>query len=304
MPNYNGARLIARSIESVLAQTLDRFELLIVDDGSTDESVNIIRGFGDKRIQLLQQDHQGVCAARNLAISGSRGEFIAFLDSDDTWAGNFLEKLVAALKSSPGAVLAYCGWQNVGLEGGRGKPFIPPDYETPDKLALWVQSCRWPIHAALTRRDAILSVGGFDARYPTSEDFLLWLRIVTRNKIMRVPEVLAFYYHHEGPRATTNQVRLALNHLNAQWAYLHENPNARRSLERRKLRELTYGELLKRGYACYWQGQLVSARHIFRRVILAGYGDMKDWKYMLPSLLPLSLHERLINRPGLKNKEN
>ena len=300
MPNYNGAQLIARSIDSVLTQTLDSLELLIVDDGSTDESTNIITSYGDKRIHLLQQDHQGVCAARNLALSQSRGKFIAFLDSDDTWAPKFLEKLTAALNETPDAALAYCGWQNVGLEGKRGDPFIPPDYETPDKLTLWLQNCRWPIHAALTRRHAILSVGGFDSRFPTSEDFLLWLRIVTRERITLVSEVLAFYFHHEGPRATTDQVRLAFNHLNAQQHYLQENPDARNSLGQRRIRELIFGVMLKRGYECYWRGDLVSARRIFRRAMTAGYGSLKDWKYMLPSLLPLSLHRRLINQHTVK----
>lgn len=302
MPNYNNAPLISRSIDSVLAQTFGNFELLIVDDESTDESVSIINGYSDNRIQLMQQTHQGVCAARNLALSRSRGKFIAFLDSDDTWAPDFLEVMADALKNSRDVVLVYCGWRNVGFSDGRGDPFIPPDYETPDKLALWLQNCRWPIHAAMTYRTVILSVGGFDSRYPTSEDFLLWLRIVTRNKIARVPKVLAFYHHHEGPRATTNLVRLAFNHMSAQLSYLREYPDIRKFLGFRKIRELIFGVMLKRGYECYWHGDLVSARQIFRRVMSAGYGGMKDWKYMLPSLLPLKLHKRLIIKLSAKDE--
>ncbi len=295
MPCYNAGKNIVDSVKSVLQQTHQAIELIVINDGSSDDSLEVLGTFEDPRIKIVTQSNQGVCAARNRGLAMAQGEYIAFLDADDTWAPTALEQLFLGLHTRPDVALAYCGWQNVGLDNGRGKPFIPPDYETPDKLSLWIQNCRWPIHAALTRRNAIQSVGGFDARYPTSEDFLLWLRIVTNNKIIRVPEVLAFYYHHEGPRATDDQVRLALNHLSAQWTYLHENSDVRKTLGRSKTRELTFGVLLKRGYNCYWQGDLISARSIFRRVMMAGYGDLKDWKRMLPAFLPLTIHKRLVN---------
>ena len=294
MPNFNGAQLISRSIDSVLRQTFHDLELIVVDDGSNDESVAVVNGVHDSRVRLLQQDHEGVCAARNRGIECARGKFIAFLDSDDTWAPTCLERLHEAFLQAPDAAIAYCGWQNIGLGSGRDKAFIPPDYETPDKIELWVCNSRWPIHAALTRKTAIRAAGGFDPRFPTSEDFLLWLRIVVENKIVRVPEVLAFYYHHEGPRATRDRVRMALNHLDAQHAFLQTHPGIRTMLGRHKVRALTVGELLIRGNECYWQGDLENSRKIFRRVMKAGYGAASDWKRMLPALLPLKLHELLV----------
>lgn len=296
MPNFNGARLISRSIDSVLLQTFHDLELIVVDDGSDDDSVAVVKGVRDRRIRLLQQNHEGVCAARNRGIECARGEYIAFLDSDDTWTSTCLERLHEAILHTPDAAIAYCGWQNVGLGEERDKPFIPPDYETPDKIELWIRNSRWPIHAALTRKAAILAVGGFDPRFPTSEDFLLWLQIVGKYKIVRVPEVLAFYYHHEGPRATRDRVRMALNHLEAQQAFLQKHPAIRTMLGRHKVRALTIGELLNRGYECYWQGDLENARKIFRRVMKAGYGAASDWKRMLPALLPFNLHKRLIRK--------
>jgi glycosyltransferase involved in cell wall biosynthesis len=294
MPNFNGAQLIARSIDSVLQQTFDDLELIIVDDGSSDDSLAVVNAYGDSRIRLFQQNHAGVCAARNQGIDQARGQYIAFLDSDDTWAPTCLEHLHQALVKAPDAAIAYCGWQNIGLGNERDKAFVPPDYETPNKLELWIRNSRWPIHAALTRADAIRAVQGFNPRFPTSEDFLLWLRIVAAHKIVRVPEVLAFYYHHAGPRATSDRVRMALNHLDAQQAFLQTHPAILDRLGRRTVRELTVGELLKRGYECYWQGDLESARKIFQRVMKAGYGDAHDWKRMLPAWLPLKLHRQLI----------
>jgi glycosyltransferase involved in cell wall biosynthesis len=301
MPNFNGARLISRSIDSVLLQTFHDLELIVVDDGSDDESVAVVKGAQDQRIRLLQQNHEGVCAARNRGIDCARGKYIAFLDSDDTWAPTCLERLHEAILHASDAAIAYCGWQNVGLGGERDKAFIPPDYETPDKLELWIRNSRWPIHAALTRKAAILAAGKFNPRYPTSEDFLLWLQIVAQHKIVRVPEVLAFYYHHEGPRATRDRVRMALNHLEAQEEFLQNHPGIRRTLGRHKVRALTVGELLNRGYECYWQGDLENARKIFRRVMKAGYGGASDWKRMLPAWLPLNLHKRFISGRMVSN---
>ena len=301
MPNFNGARLIACSIDSVLAQTFQDLELIVVDDGSSDDSVAVVNATRDPRIRLVRQDHEGVCAARNRGIECARGSYIAFLDSDDTWAPTCLERLHDALLHAPEAALAYCGWQNIGLGGDRDKPFIPPDYETPDKTELWLRNSRWPIHAALTRKTAIVAAGGFNPRFPTSEDFLLWLGIVVQNRIVRVPEVLAFYYHHAGPRATRDRVRMALNHFAAQNEFLRSHPGIRTTLGRRTVRAVTVGELLNRGYECYWQGELDDARRIFRRVMRVGYGGAADWKRMVPSLLPLGLHRRLLGARAASN---
>jgi glycosyltransferase involved in cell wall biosynthesis len=301
MPNYNGARFIAKSIESVLGQSYQSLELLVIDDGSTDDSIRIADAVRDSRIRLIQQAHAGVCAARNRGIREARGRYIAFLDSDDTWAPHCIQRLHEALCSAPSAAIAYCGWQNVGLQNNHRAGFVPPDYEVPGKLELWIRNSRWPIHAALTRKEAIVKAGGFDPRFPTSEDFLLWLKIVAEYRIVLVPEVLAFYQHHDGSRATANRLRMALNHYSAQLDYLHRNPAAGRMLGRHKVRDLTLGELLNRGYECYWQGDLESARHIFRRVMKAGYGDASDWKRMLPALLPLSVHRRLLRRRSAAN---
>lgn len=298
MPCYNAAAHLPASVGSVLAQTCSEWELIAVDDGSEDDTLDWLRAQTDPRIRPQSQPNRGVSTARNAGLVLAQGRYIAFLDADDTWAPPFLEKMVAALDARPDAVLAYCGWQNLGLPDGRGEPFVPPDYESPTKEETLFAGCRWPIHAALVRREAVLSAGGFDPDLKNAEDYALWLRVATGAPIVRVPEVLAFYHFHGGEQASGNRGRAALQHWQAQQAYLATHPALGGAISPSRIRELTAGELLKRGYTCYWQRDLPSARQIFRAVMKQGYGTLSDWKYMLPAWLPESWHRWLIGRRG------
>lgn len=294
MPCHNGAAHVAKSVLSVLDQTHKHFELIVVDDGSVDESLKVLDSFDDQRIKVFSQSHSGVSRARNYGISKAEGKYIAFLDSDDTWEASFLERMAASLELNPDAALAYCGWQNLGVEGGRGDPFIPPDYETPEKPALLLMENRWPIHAALTRSEFVRKAGGFDERFIIGEDYLLWLRIACFNRITRVPEVLAYYHHHGGVQATKNKMRRAREVWLVKRTFLKEFPELVRKLGRKKVRKITHGSLLELGYVYYWKRDLPVARSIFRIVMRHGYGSFKDWVYMLPALLPQWLHNQLI----------
>lgn len=294
MPCYNAAAHVRASVASALGQSESDIELIVVDDGSTDRSAEILAHIPDTRLRVIRQENRGVCAARNRGLEAARGEFVAFLDADDTWEADCLEKLRAALVATPDAALAYCGWRNLGLPGGRGKPFVPPDYEGRDKIADLFRNCRWPIHACLARRAAVIDAGGFDERYVTSEDYLLWLKIAAQRRIVRVPAVLAYYHFHGAGQATGNRLRLAHNHWLIQQEFLRRNPWLAKQLGTRRVRELTHGELLKKALACYWDGELASARTLFRIVMRAGYGRPRDWKLMLPALLPLRAHRAML----------
>jgi glycosyltransferase involved in cell wall biosynthesis len=296
MPCYNAAAHLPASVGSVLAQTFSDWELIAVDDGSRDDTLAWLRTRTDARIRPLTQPNRGVSAARNAGLATARGRLVAFLDADDTWRADFLEKMQAALEARPDAVLAYCGWQNLGLPGGRGEPFIPPDYETPDKVETLFGGCRWPIHAALVRREAVLAANGFDPALKNAEDYALWLQVATAAPIVRVPEVMAFYHFHGDSQASGNHAGAALQFWLAQRRFMATHPAFSAALGSARIRTLTAGELLKRGYARYWQRDLPAARQIFRTVMKQGYGTLTDWKYMLPAWLPESWHRRLIGQ--------
>lgn len=295
MPCFNAERHLSASVGSLLAQSLPDWELIAVDDGSRDGTLAWLRGVSDPRIRVHAQSNQGVSAARNAGLALARGDLVAFLDADDTWAADFLARMTIALEANPHAVLAYCGWQNLGLPGGRGQPFVPPDYERPDKQEQLFAGCRWPVHAALTRRDAVVAAGGFDRSLTNAEDYALWLKLATARPIVRVPEVLAFYHFHDGVQASSDRARAALQLLRAQERYLEAHPAFLATLGRDRSRELLFGNLLRTGYDAYWKRDLTAARAIFRRAMRAGFGTRRDWIYLLPALLPIGVHRALLN---------
>jgi glycosyltransferase involved in cell wall biosynthesis len=296
MPCYNAAAHLQASIGSVQAQAFSDWELVIVDDGSGDASRGMLKQFAsaDPRIRVFEQSHKGAAAARNKALREARGTMTAFLDSDDTWHRDFLVAMGGSLRADPEAGLCYCGWQNIGLGAGHDEPYIPPDYETPDKIAALLTNCPWPIHAALFRTSLLTKHGLFDEAFSSCEDFGLWLRIGSDCKLVRVPQVLAFYHHRNSGQTTNDLARIALDHWHIQHKFLHTHRATIAQLGRRRRRQLIEGELLRRGYTSYWKRDLAAARKIFRAVMRQGYGSTKDWKYMLPALLPETWHRRLI----------
>lgn len=295
MPCYNAAEHIGAAIDSVMAQTYADLELVIVDDGSSDASVSVVehRAARDTRLRLIRQQNRGAGPARNCGLAHATGTLVAFLDADDYWSPLLLERLVAALDAHA-VDLAYCGWQNIGVGGGRGQPYVPPDYSSEDLAVLFLGGCRWPIHAVVVQRHLIDAAGGFDERYSSCMDYDLWLRMAPACRVVLVPEVLAFYRHHGAGQITRNRTRVALNHYAVQQRFLRAHPAIAKRVGRRTVRRLTLGELRKRGFLAYWARDLTTARILFRRCLGAGYFEPGDLKYMLPSLMPLALHRRLL----------
>ena len=298
MPCYNAAQHVHESINSVLAQSFVDWELIAINDGSNDDTLDILETFQDPRIAIINQSNQGVSQARNNGIAQASGEYIAFLDTDDRWENDFLEEMHTALQNRPNAILAYCGWQNHKINGADGDPFIPPDYENSEKMISLFSGCRWPIHAVLCYRKLIIDAGGFNPQLKNSEDYSLWLEVANRGEIAMVPRVLAHYYFHSDTQASANRERAALQFLSAQLDYLDRHPDFAHQLGDKRVRELIYGPLLEKGMTCYWNNEIEAARKIFRIVMMNRYGSIRDWKYMLPALLPLSVHRNMLKLWG------
>jgi len=295
MPCYNGEKYLVEAIDSVLGQSYKNVELIVVDDGSTDDSKDIAQRY-DRRVKLIEQENRGPYPARNCGIREASGRYFAFLDADDYWSSDFLEETHKALQNND-AALAYCGWQNVGLPHKQSTPYIPPDYEAGNKLESFLRAAApWPIHAALVRGEAMEEVGGFDEQFTTCMDYDLWLRIGASRPIVRVEKVMAFYRHHREGQITSTQWRQARNVWLVKKKFVQSAPDLVSRLPAKRLQELIDGALLQRGFDAYWKRDLLSAQKIFRLALRAGGWRTKDLKYLLPALLPETLFRGIVGR--------
>ncbi len=293
MPCYNMEQYMENSINNVLSQTYGNVELIVVDDGSTDGSRDILKKFGSDIIVILQEN-TGPGPARNRGIEKASGQYIAFLDADDYWESYCLQSLHDALNNTD-AGLSYCGWQNVGGPPNRCQPYIPPDYEKEDKVERFLKSAApWPIHAALVRSDILKNIDGFDEQWATCMDYDLWLRIGTKWPIVRVEAVLAYYRHHDGGQITSLQWRQATNALLVKEHFISKNSDLVKHLSKSRLSELTNGAFLKRGYDAYWKRDLVSAQKIFRVSLKRKGFSSKDLRYLIPAVLPKQLFIKVV----------
>lgn len=194
---YNYGRFLAEAIDSVLSQSHQAVQVIVVDDGSTDDSVEIAKRYGQK-IQLIQQPNSGVVAARNAGAAAATGTYLFFLDADDVLYPRFVEKLVAAVESAgqPNVQLAYCDMEYFGTDTGS------------------VRSCPWNprkllyrnyvIPAAIMTRQAFDAVDGYSQQLNQKvgfEDWDLWLSLLEAGfGGVYVPDVLFRYRLHGAGR--------------------------------------------------------------------------------------------------------
>lgn len=293
MPCYNGEKYLHEAIDSVLGQSYQNVELIVVDDGSTDGSRDIIRSYGQK-IKSLEQQNRGPYPARNHGIREASGKYLAFLDADDYWAYDCLSKLHSSLENH-NADLAYCGWQNVG-EGGPGKhPYIPPDYVKGDLIKCFLKSCPWPIHAALMKREIVEAIGGFSDRYFSSMDYDFWLRTAAKTRnIVLVPEVLAFYRWHDSGQISSGKWKQVVTSINVRKDFIRDYPDLVNHLNKKNRAELTSGFAIKKGYDAFWKRDIVTAHKLFRLAFMSGHWKIRDLKYLTLSLLPEKIFRHVL----------
>lgn len=296
MPCYNAAAYVTTAIESVLGQSYGQVEVIVVDDGSSDGSQDVVAGLKARhpeRIQHLFTQRAGPYPARNHGLKAAAGEFVAFLDADDWWLPETLEKLHHALIGHE-ADLAYCGWQNVG-EGITAAPYIPPAYEEGDAVSAFLRSCPWPIHAALLRRSVVDAIGGFSERRFSSMDYDFWLRALAHTRrIVRVAEVMAFYRWHGQGQVSAVKWRQVLDALVAQQGFIAANPELVAHIDPAQLRDMTEGQVLRQAYTAYWKRDLAGAQKLFRHIAAHRAFAAADLRHVLMALLPLPLYRGIV----------
>jgi glycosyltransferase involved in cell wall biosynthesis len=188
IPTYNRAWCLSEAIDSVLAQTFQDMELIVVDDGSTDDTDTILAGYGGQA-RLLRQTNQGVSAARNHGMRYARGDLLAFLDSDDLWHPDKLLRQAAFFDTHPEAMICQSEeiWMRRGVRvNPKRRHRKPSGWIFEASLAL----CLVSPSAVMMRRGLLEDMGGFDESLPACEDYDLWLRVSLRYPIHLLEEPL------------------------------------------------------------------------------------------------------------------
>lgn len=189
IPNYNHAQYVGDAIDSVLNQTYTDYEVIVVDDGSRDNSREVIDAFGNK-VRAIYQQNQGLSAARNTGINAARGRYIGVLDADDMYEPDFLETLVSALESRPDADGIYCGYRFVD-HLNNPLPQVEAREVAPEKLYQALVDGNFLVPESMfVRKYCYDKVGPFDTSLRALEDFDMWLRITSQFKIIYTTKVL------------------------------------------------------------------------------------------------------------------
>jgi glycosyltransferase involved in cell wall biosynthesis len=209
---YNEADWVGTAIGSVLAQTREDFELIVVDDGSIDGTAEVVRGFqSDHRVQLVRQENRGLAAALNRAIAAGSAQYVSLIDADDLWMPTYLEEMGRALDADPGAGFAYTdAWilehpsgrfQRQSSNAGMGEPDPLPS-EAEEFLRLLIQA-NFVFGLATIRRSALDQVGGFNESLRACEDWELWIRLLAHGyRAARAPGRLAIVRDRGGSMHT------------------------------------------------------------------------------------------------------
>jgi len=272
VPCYNAASCLARALDSALAQTFAHSHVFAIDDGSTDDTQAALLPYAG-RITQIPQPHAGQATARNHGIRLSDSPYIAFLDADDEWLPEKLQRQLEILKRDPQIGLLYsdCFTSGTGPDAGShfarvGVPASGRSFEQ------FLRSCNVFTPTAIVRRECLEDVGLFNESLAVGEDFNLWLRIASKWKVAVIPEVLAIRHRRPGSLSATTTPERTFGSSIASFEHIMQScpslsPHERYALSRALAdRHYHYGAyLLQKGYRALARDQMRKAMHRGRR---------------------------------------
>lgn len=209
IPAYNREKVITRAIDSILKQTIDDYEIIVVDDGSSDNTEKVVKAYSTNKIKYILQENQGATSARNTGIVNSKGKYISFLDSDDEWMTNMLEKQLSCFENDKSVGLVYSNFmiaypdghldnfsKQLGIEGNVYADILKQGYLAPTSVIS-------------VRTECFDKVGLFDKDLPASQDDDICFRLSKVYAIKYIPEVMAYLHTDTGNRISTNYSKVA-----------------------------------------------------------------------------------------------
>lgn len=205
IPLYNKERQIACCLNSILNQSFTDFEIIVIDDGSTDTSVDVVKGFNDERIRVVSQSNSGVSAARNRGIKEAHGQYVAFIDADDEWYAHYLEEQINLINEYADCGIFATNYEFVMPSGKKEATILkklPFDSEhgildNYFECASYSHPPLWT-SAIVVRKTLIEDIGGFPVGIRSGEDLLTWARLAEKKRIAFSKKVSAIYNLGEG----------------------------------------------------------------------------------------------------------
>jgi glycosyltransferase involved in cell wall biosynthesis len=299
IPSYNCAAFLPETIESVLRQTYSDFEIVLVDDGSTDRTADIVRPYLS-RVTYIHQQNKGLPGARNTGIRAAQGEFIALLDADDTWVPNKLERQMPRFADADVGIV-YSDF-SVRYSDGRFKPSYLVERPLASEglvLEKYIQSRFLFPSTMILRRACFEEFGGFDEEMLAAEDIELFTRICSRWKVALVNEPLVIRYEGEH-NITSNQGKMSRYTILALQKVLRKQTDLTRSDREAISRELGRQHWW-RGYAALDEGDQNQARQSFTNAIRCDSSNFRSAAPLIAaSFLPGPAFRFLRNRKRAK----
>jgi glycosyltransferase involved in cell wall biosynthesis len=292
MPAYNSASFIKETITGVINQDYGNWELIIVDDGSTDDTANIVQSI-DPRIQLIQQQNSGIAAARNTGVQNSNGQLIAFLDHDDLWHPNKLSSQVKAINAHPEAGIVYSIFK-------RWDPQFPPEFDDisidysliDNERSGWIYplllQTNWVLFStAVFHREVFDKIGLFDTNMPPADDWELAIRASRHYQFLMLSQPLVLYRVH--PKQTSKRLTIK-NHeadlrSNVIKLYGLIGPDGKRA-DSDEINLRQYRAYVNHGNQHLEANSLQIARESFFRALRIKPHSPKIWLKLIYSFLP------------------
>ena len=282
VPTYNCATYLPDAIDSVLAQTFKDFEIIIVDDGSTDNTREVVKKYG-LQIKYIYQENKGPSAARNLGIQSSNGQYIAFLDSDDIWLPQKLELQMNEFLKSPSTGLVTCGRYNIDSNGALQECLCDISYISRTK-ALDLFLTKNILHGGnsqvVIKRECLDKVGLFDEELHVAEDWDLWLKICKQYDFKGLNKPLVKIRIRENSQSSYGDKNLK-NELKYLDRIFADSVFKRRWIIKRKAYSYRY---FSASWAFYKSGDFEKAKHyILKSMCLYPFKLLPDkfWRYGL-----------------------
>jgi glycosyltransferase involved in cell wall biosynthesis len=289
MPTYNRAKLLGRAIQSILDQTYQDFELIIVDDGSTDDTESLVKSFNSEKIRYIRhRKNRGASAGRNTGIRSAQGEYVALQDSDDEWMPEKLEKQMRAFATAPPEVgVVYTGFYII---VNNKKKYMPSASITPKDGNIFSSIIKGEYlvspQTIVVKRECFERAGMFDERFPAMEDWELSLRLSRHYHFKYINEPLVLYYV-QPDSISRNKSALTKSYKMILEMYFKDIKQDKRLLSKHYLRL---------GHFLYSNGELSQGKDYFARSIKAYPLHIKAIGAFLSSCFGANLYNMLARR--------